>query len=305
MDDRLAKILNELETELPEGENGPIERFTAQEKSRLEALLPRYTTAEPTAQQTAALIGKLLPRLAHGDAPIASRFADRLAPPGEHAALSGFVRTIMPQLRLLSIWFWLGSIAAIALSLLFMHPLARHGLLPDSNPVVLLAPLLSLVAVAYACRSYGTPLYELELSFPITPGQWLTGKIASVLIAYIMLFSGASVMMNWNDPSGLIPFTISWLVPLCLYSMMTLALMFRLGAIGASFLMLLLWLAQFALGDRLGRFYLLGDADYRYWAASKAIGALLALLAAAYVAYRIRRENAAVGREFGPAAHRA
>jgi len=299
MDDKLAKILGELQSENPDDQNGEYEPLNATELSRLESLLPRYTTAIPTNQQTAALINNILPLLGHESsvnstsAPRFAELADRASERNLHA---GYACRLLPQLQLLSIWFWIGSIAVVCLTLLFMMQLAPSEMIAHTNPVVLLAPLLSLIAVAYACRSYGTPMYELELSYPITPAQWLTGKIASVLIAYIALFSGVSLITEWNDLSTIIPFTISWLVPLFLYCALTLALLLRLGTIGATFCMALLWLTQIWLGEKLGRFYWLGDTSFRYWASSKALGAAFTLIAFLYIIYRLRREAGSVSR---------
>ncbi len=284
MDDRLTEILSELKREAAE-EPGEYEPWTYEERQRLTALLPRYTVASPTRRQTAALIDRVLPLL--DDGPVVADQGDRQS----GGKLATGARWLIPQFQLLSVWFWVGSVMAIGISLLCIEPFAALDLPVHTNPVVLAAPLLSLVAVAYACRSYGTPMYELELSFPSTPAQWVMGKISSVLAGYIVLFSVASLITTWNDLSLILPFTVSWLVPLCLYSVLTVLLLMRVGVTGATIVMILLWLSQALLRERLGMFYWLGDWNAPYFASSKAMGGMLTLLAVVYMAYRLRRSS--------------
>jgi len=300
MDEKLKRILEELESELGEEPGGEEAGY-----HRLGELLPRYTESEPTARQTSALIERLMPLLNGPDAdpaPTRPRFAEVMEAEQAKERASGvrrdsladrLLQVVQPQLLLLSVWFWIGSIAIVIVSLALMlgqeQPL---GALRSSNPLVLLAPLLSLLGIAYSCRSYGTPTYELELSFPITPAQWLTAKIAAIFVGYVVLFAAAGCVLYWNDGVPLLAFTISWLVPLALYGSLTLALLLKFGPFNAAGAMLLFWTAQLAGGTKLGAFYFLADASYEHWQASKLAGGIAALLAAAYVVLRLRKEKA-------------
>ncbi|BBI35186.1 hypothetical protein [Cohnella abietis] len=307
MDNKLKVILNKGNTMTPIDELDSIEfeSLSEQERERLNQMLPRYTVAEPTTRQTAMLIDKLMPLLDTDQAElprftdqtsssVQPRFADQLH--HDRVALSQslsarFVRTVMPQIVLLSGWFWAGSLLAVIISVMFMRIFEQFELLTSSNPIIMMAPLLSLVAIIYACRSYGTSMFELERSFPLSPAKWITSKITVVLCYYIALFVLASFIFTWHNDRAIVPFTISWLVPLCLYSSVTLALLLRLGNVTTAFTMTGLWLAQIIGSEKLGPLFLLGDSEYTYWAFSKIIGALVSLLALAYILFHLRKKD--------------
>lgn len=291
MDEHLGKIVRELEATTIGKSEGEKVLFEEEELARLSTLLPRYNVAHPTAAQTSALLARM-----HAMLPVQAepRFAEQLA---EAAAMP--LRRSLQTMERLSLWFWLSAIAAVGISMLFIKPFAQAGLFVSTNPVLLLAPLLMFLSIAYACRTYGTPVYELELSLPVTPAQWMMRKLVFVLAAHIVLFSVASLALTWNDLSALLPFTISWLVPLCLYSALLLTLMIHLGTMPASILMSLLWLVQVIAGDHLGYLYWLGDQHYAYWAQSKLLGMLLTLLASMYIGWRLKLEREKVAGGLG------
>jgi|GEM_PF-3076311 len=294
MDERLNSMLKELQQDPAAEAPGTYEPWTSEEQQRLAVLLPRYTVASPTRQMTAALIDRVLPLLDDASEAEKELFDRQVAAVNqkdrvpEERPTAGYWRVFIPQLQLLSVWFWIGSILAIGISILGMEPFAALALPLHTNPVVLTAPLLSLGAVAYACRSYGTPMYELELSFPLSPAQWVMGRVAAILACYIMLFSVASLVLTWDDPAQILPFTASWLVPLCLYSAATVVLLMRWGTMGATVVMLLLWLGQTLLRERLGPFFWLGDLSSPHFVSGKTTGSLLTLLAVIYLVYRLR-----------------
>ncbi|WP_256760720.1 hypothetical protein [Cohnella sp. WQ 127256] len=301
MDEKLRKILNELADEDREGSDDE-GSTTSQSFIRLGELMPRFTAPEPTSLHTTALIDKLLPLLDNKHVDVEQgvnartpRFAEVMDREGRgHSGttVSRLFRLMMPQLLILSPWFWVGSLLAVGISLMLMlSPQQPFGFAGSTNPIVLMAPLLSLLGISYSCRSYGTPMFELEMSFPLTPSQWLTGKIAMILCCYLILFALASGVLAWNEGIAIIPFTISWLIPLCLYSLLTLALMLRFGTLTATFTMVGFWLMQFIFGEGMGAFYFLGDTSFEQWLSSKVVGAIVSVVVAAYVIFRLRRDQ--------------
>jgi hypothetical protein len=164
-----------------------------------------------------------------------------------------------------------------------------------THPLILLIPLLTGFSLSYSFRSYGTPMYELELSFPITPAQWLLSRLTIIVLYDIVLATAASFIFYSIAPASsaasysLFPFIVSWLVPLCLYCAGSVACMLRFGTLIGSLLMATIWFIQMLMMSQLGLFYFLSDPSYGQWQESKWLALLLTLVFASDVMVYLRK----------------
>jgi hypothetical protein len=276
------------------------ESFMSDEEVQLLAKkLPRYTAIEPSVYETRMLIERLRPHIQHdsklsflGSSIPVTRFSDILDQ-REASRLRGWVRIkqyLLPQTQLLAWPFWLISALVVLFgSILFVLFGASFTELFTTfqwhtHPLILLIPLLTGFSLSYSFRSYGTPMYELELSFPITPAQWLLSKFTVIVLYDIILGTAASFIIYSLTPTtggisyNLMPFIVSWLVPLCLYCVGSVACMLRFGTHIGSLVMAVAWVIQLFMMRNLGPFYFLSDPSYGQWQESKWIALLITLI---------------------------
>jgi hypothetical protein len=276
--------------------------------------LPRYTAAEPSANETRALIERLRPHMQHdlAQTPMTLtssvlRFSEILEQ-REESAIQGWPRIkqyLLPQTQLLAWPFWLVSALVVLLGpmlvVFFGADFTRiftfyHW---HTHPLILLIPLLTGISLSYSFRSYGTPMYELELSFPITPAQWLLSRLTVIVLYDIVLATAASFIFYSTIPASgsglasysLFPLIISWLVPLCLYCAGSVACMLRFGTLIGSLVMATTWFIQMFMMNQLGPFYFLSDPSYMQWQESKWLALLLTLLFAGDVMVYLRKKR--------------
>ncbi|QGQ95554.1 hypothetical protein EHS13_12015 [Paenibacillus psychroresistens] len=286
------------------------DQLSDEELQQLAQRLPRYTAIEPSVHQTRMLIERMRPHMQHD-----SKLPTLISPPPmirfseileqrEASRLNGWARIkqyLLPQAQLLAWSFWLVSALVVVLGtflyILFGGDLAQvfSTYQWHTHPLILLIPLLTGFSLSYSFRSYGTPMYELELSFPITPAQWLLSKLSIIVLYDIMLGTAASLIIYSLTPTtgiasfSLLPFIVSWLVPLCLYCVGSVACMLRFGTLIGSLVMAAAWFIQLFMMNKLGPFYFLSDPSYGQWQESKWIGLLITLLFASDVIVYLRK----------------
>lgn len=227
-----------------------------------------------------------------------ARFSDRLreAAGARHSAFGTIIRYAAVHAKSFPWMFWGLSAFAVFLGVL-ASPVATSGVLGGeelhTNVLIVLVPLLAGLSVSYSFRSFGTPMFELELSFPMTPMQWLLGRLTVIVFYQAGLALAASFVLNreWLNES-LPAFVISWLVPLGLYCAGTLALTLRFGTWYGTLIMAALWIGQIPLQQHVGPLYFISDSNHPHWAASKIIALLLTLLLAADVIRQFRKQRA-------------
>lgn len=231
-----------------------------------------------------------------------ARFADRLreADDARRSAFGTIIRYAAVHAKSFPRMFWALSASAVFLIVLAhigIAPFAIYGALESAalhtNVLIVLVPLLAGLSVSYACRSFGTPMFELELSFPMTPLQWLLGRFTVIVFYQAGLALAASFVLTQGWLSDSLPaFVISWLVPLGLYCAGTLALTLRFGTWYGTLLMASLWIGQLPLQKHLGPLYFVSDTNHPHWAASKILALLITLLLAADAVRQLRKQRA-------------
>lgn len=142
--------------------------------------------------------------------------------------LTGTLAAVQPQVRVLARPFWLSSAALVAIGLPLLSPqlLASFSLdLSYGAFLLLIAPLLAALGVAYAFRETGTGVAEVELTCAITPAQLVLGRLFWVTAYDALLLSAASLLSSSLEPGiqlGLL--VLGWLTPMLLLSLGVLAL---------------------------------------------------------------------------------
>lgn len=230
--------------------------------------LERYTVASPTDEQTEQLIQTIMPI-----------FREQRREQKTHL-WSRFISLLMQQMPLFSWMFWVTSTAVIALGALLV-PLIKHA---DINPFLMLIPLVSGFGILYALRSYRTPMGELEATFPVSPVEIVIGRLSIVVLYQIGFALFASLCLFAFDlTDSLFLFIISWLVPLCFSTMLTLVAMLKLGPLAGAGITLVVWGMQMVLGKLLGPFHLLSDIHSPYFSLSRLLGTVLTVALCLYV----------------------
>lgn len=287
-DKRLERLWNELDDpalcEQADAEYASgFDRAAFEETARV---MERYQVAGPTDEQTKALLTRLAPLLVE---PKRVRFADRLliAEAGQASLWLKLIRSITSQVRLFSKSFWIVSAVIMIAGALLMPFAVGVGV----NSFLLVSSLVSGVSVFYALRSYGTPMAKLESTFPVAPVEVMTGRLGIIVFYDILLALAASIVLSISGLTGsLFAFIVSWLVPLCLCTLLAFVAAVRFGPWLGGGLSTAIWVVQLSLRDLLGPFYLFGGPGYAHWGTSLLLGlALTAFLS--IMAYRLVRRG--------------
>ncbi|MEF3302555.1 hypothetical protein [Paenibacillus sp. GYB003] len=287
-DERLERLWNELnDPELRERADaecaGGFGRAAFEETARA---MERYQVAGPTDEQTQALLTRLAPLLVE---PERVRFADRLlvAESGQGSLWLKLIRSITSQVRLFSKSFWIVS-AVIMIAGALMMPLAGGE---GVNSFFIVSSFVSGVSVFYALRSYGTPMAKLESTFPVSPVEVMTGRLGIIVFYDILLALAASIVLSIGGLTGpLFAFIVSWLVPLCLCTLLAFVAAVRFGPWLGGGLSTAVWVFQLTLRDSLGPFYLFGGPGYPFWGTSRLLGIALTVVLS-ILAYRLVRRG--------------
>jgi hypothetical protein len=157
-----------------------------------------------------------------------------------------------------------------------------------TQPLVIIVPAVAALSVFGAFRSYGTPMFRLEMSMPISPAQLVYGRLLLIVGYDVLLALAASLLMGASMKElGL--HIINWLMPLGISSMAALAAMLYMKLSGAIVTSLLVWSLQLILNDRLGMFYWFGSYQEADWTMSKLVGGLFIIVLAGFVHWKIAR----------------
>lgn len=185
----------------------------------LAAALRDAPVPEPAMAETDRLVAALAPFLPAAD----SRFGGELAAAWAGAGggwLAGTLAAVSPQVRLLRRPFWIASAAVVAAGLPLLDPGLRAVLgidLTYAAFLVITAPALAALGVAYAFRSAGTGRAEVELACPLTPAQLVLGRLFWVAAYDAALLAAASVASAglgcWPASSGRTPGPSAGAVP--------------------------------------------------------------------------------------------
>lgn len=146
---------------------------------------------------------------------------------------------VRPQIQLLGWPFWLSSTVVLSMGLLVLPSNTHQSMIP----LLVLAPLLAVLSVAYAFRSYSYGVIEWEKSCPISPTQLVLGRL-SIIVFYDMLLSSlvSFSLYNRGISASLGILILAWLAPLLALAGLTLILSLRFGQVVATCVGTLAWL---------------------------------------------------------------
>jgi hypothetical protein len=199
------------------------------------------------------------------------------------------MRVVRSQTRLLSLPFWLISAFIMLLG-------GWSGIFVKANmvqPLIFIVPAVAAIGVCAAFRSYGTPMFRLELSLPISPAQLIYGRLLLIVGYNVLLALAASLLVD-SPIKEIGILIVNWLIPLGVSSLVALTAMLYMKLSSAVITSLLVWSVQLLLNDKLGVFYLFS----RYqdgWAMSKIVGCSLIVALALLVQWKIARIQKAGG----------
>lgn len=246
------------------------------EEMKLGRILGRYTIEAPTTADTAQFAAGLL---RHWDA------AEEPSPAAGTGKPFHMLQMIQAQLKLFRWSFWLASAAILVLGLLVEVAAGSESAV---RPFIFTAPLLAALGVCFAFRSYGTPMFRLEMSLPVTPMLLIFGRL-TIIVAYNSLLGIClSLLLAGGAGSGIGAYVFSWLVPLGVTCLSALIVMLHAGLNAGIFMSVLVWSVQLWLNKHLGMFYIFSSETSGYWMESKVIGVLLIVLLSGLLWLRIR-----------------
>lgn len=203
----------------------------------LEERLSEWRAPQPTEDETARLVSKLMPFL---PAPSTVRRALRPVPESLGDQLVDMLRAVGTQASMFTRGFWVGSAAVMALGL----TLLLLGFDPGGGLVVyLVGPLLSYLGCALGFRATRVGTLEFELACPISPRQLTLARLVIILGYDLLLALACAVPFGLLGTSGLLELALRWLGPLLLGAGLTLALSLRVPVGGAAALVYGAWVA--------------------------------------------------------------
>lgn len=183
---------------------------------------------------------------------------------------------LRPQIKLLSRSFLLMSLLIMLLGGWMSVNIVSDTL----HPLLFASPLLAALSVCFLFRSYGTPMFQLEMTFPLSPIQIIFGRL-TIIVGYNMLltfmvlliFGGASASIQLS--SFIVNFMLSWLIPLGLCSFIALAVMLHFGVVVGLVASLTFWTFQLFMGTKLGPLFFFSHSNQLFWMESKIAGLLI------------------------------
>lgn len=209
----------------------------------------------PTALQTQALckrLGQVLeqtePALGFREQILAQRRSLRQPKGWVLHMANQLLLVVKPQVHLFGWAYWLSTALVMSLGFLFLPGENR----PVLVPLFLVAPLLAVLGVALAFRSYSYGVAEWERGCPISPTQLLLARIFLVVFYDIVLGTVVSCSLYQRGiGDSLALLILAWLAPLLTLAGITLLATIRWGTLTATNVGLVLWLI-FAFGSRGG-----------------------------------------------------
>ncbi|WP_127585661.1 hypothetical protein [Paenibacillus koleovorans] len=249
------------------------------EEQELKKILDRYTIDKPAVEDTALFAASLLQQYQPGD----ERSTDKL-----QERLQALKYLFQAHMRVFGFKYWL--LTFVLFSLGFVIELTMRDHIPF-HPIPATAALLASVSVCLGFRSYGTPMFQLEMSLPANP--------------FVMIFSRLTIIAAYCFTLGiLIPlflpayygdvgaYLFSWIIPLGIFGLAACLFLFYFGVFAGLLGSTVIWLVQLLLNERLGLLFWFSDISSPDWLESKLIGAAFILVLLLLLMYRIQKMTA-------------
>ncbi|MBP1996336.1 hypothetical protein [Paenibacillus eucommiae] len=252
------------------------------EQTELLHFLDVYTVEVPSTKDTASFSAELVQRW---------ESTSIQAPVKKAGRLRLVLQMVGSQMALFKGAFWLASLAVVLLGMLFEVVAADQSAI---RPFIFTAPLLAALSVCFAFRSFGTSMFILEMSFPVTPMILIFGRLTLVIAYNTFLGIGISLLLT-GFTAEIGGFVISWLVPLGFTCLLALVLMLYFGLFVGVFGSVAVWSIQLWMNEQLGYLYIFSGRTNVYWMESKTGGIVVIAVLVAILCYKIRKLNAAGG----------
>lgn len=195
----------------------------------------------PTAAETERVVVAAVACLAPPESEVARALRERWQREG---VVRQALAVVAPQVHLLRRPFWFASAAVVAAGLPLLHPGWRAAVdleLTYAGFLVLVAPVLAVLGVAYAFRGIGGTA-ELELACPLHPVHLVLGRLCWVLAYDSALLGAASLAAAGLEPGVRLGYLVAlWLAPMLLLAAGALAASRYLGPAGGAGLALAAW----------------------------------------------------------------
>ncbi|MDP2871677.1 MAG: hypothetical protein Q8P31_03980 [Bacillota bacterium] len=162
---------------------------------------------------------------------------------------------VRPHVHVFRAPFWLATLVAVAAGLPLLAGSRSLGGWLDldfAGFLVLMAPVVAVGGTAYAFRSCGSGMAELEMTAPLTPWQLIAGRLAWVLAYDSLLLGLCSVAAAATGPGLALGYLVAaWLGPMLALALADLLLTSILQPWAAAGACLGLWAGAVACADRL------------------------------------------------------
>lgn len=183
-------------------------------------LMQQYTVPQPSPLDTARLLSAVR---AHVSLPPKTRFRSSLVSAASSPQLLDIIR---PQICLLRAPFWVGSAVVVLLGVFLTSQLPQAELVP----LLLLAPLMAALGVAYAFRNVDERVLELEMTCPMSWPQLSLARLI-IILGYdsALLLLASFLTARFLPQSSLFQLIISWMAPLLIWATISLFTSLRFG----------------------------------------------------------------------------
>lgn len=204
----------------------------------VEALLPivdrLHTLAVPTSSRYDVLVDKLL--------------AEMPSKRGKRQRLAEWwpLLLLRAQLRVIRSEIWIASLLVIALGNLVTLTRTQPGDSGNGLPIVIVAPLVAAVGIAFIYGPEVDPPLEIQLATAVSPRLILLARLALVFGFDLMIGLASSVALTLLDSSfSLWPLILSWLAPMTFLSGLAFFLtVFSQEALLSGLICFVLWVWQ-------------------------------------------------------------
>ena len=197
--------------------------------------LQQWTAPEPTIQQTNSLIARLqaeMPTTRHR--------------PSAIRKLQSASLLLRAQLRVVRREIWLASLLIIALGALVTLSVYGPESAGSALPLVIIAPLVAAIGVAFIYGPFVDPALEIELATPVSPRLVLMARLVLVFGFDLALGLTASVaLIALRSDLSFWPLVMAWLAPMAFLSALAFLLtMLTTEPLWGMLVSLVLWSVQ-------------------------------------------------------------
>lgn len=181
---------------------------------------------------------------------------------------------VRPQVQLFRFPFWIISAFILILGG-WLGTIFHSG---SVHPFAFTTPLIAALSVCLAFRTFDEPMFELEMSFPISATQLIFARLSIIVVYNIAIALLISFVVHGFSASiGL--YIINWLIPLGLSSLLALVVMLYYGYYAGLLSSLVLWVIQLTINEHLGILFFFGsDVGSGQWLTSKLLGITLIII---------------------------